>query len=78
MKFIHLNTMTITVQINTSTTTGKRLEKQLRRYPEAVQFIEPSTASDIIPEGYLTLKDGFNQVREHVKSVYKNNSTTEK
>ena len=28
-----------------------------------------------IPEGYVSLKDGFDQVREHVKSVYRNNVT---
>ena len=70
--------MTITVQINTSTLAGKRIEKQLRRYPETVQFIEPSIVSETIPEGYLTLKEGFDQVREHVKSVYRNNSNPKK
>ena len=61
--------MTITVQINTTTAAGKRIEKQLRRYPEAVQFIEPRIDSETIPEGYVLLKDGFDQVREHVKSI---------
>jgi len=70
--------MTITVQINTTTTIGKRIAKQLRRYPEAVQFIEATTVSEQIPEGYISLKDGFDQVREHVKSVYRSNSISKK
>lgn len=64
--------MTITVKINTATLVGKRLEAELRRHPEAVEFVEPSVVSDAIPEGYVSLKDGFDQVREHVKSLYKN------
>ena len=61
--------MSITVKINTNTVAGKRIEKQLRRYPETVQFIESSIVSETIPEGYITLKEGFDQVREHVKSI---------
>ncbi|MDP2890081.1 MAG: hypothetical protein Q8P34_14090 [Bacteroidota bacterium] len=64
--------MTVTVQINTDTPVGKRLEKELRRYPETVQFIESSIVTETIPEGYVSLKDGFDQVRSHVKSIYKN------
>lgn len=63
--------MTVTVQINTDTPVGKRLAKELRRYPETVQFIEP-IVPETIPEGYVSLKDGFDQVRNHVKSIYKN------
>jgi len=64
--------MTITVKINTDTPTGKRLENELHRFPEVVEFIDSTEVSDIIPEGYVSLKDGFDQVREHVKSIYKN------
>ena len=64
--------MTVTVQINTDTPVGKRLEKELRRYPETVQFIESSIVSETIPDGYVSLKDGFDQVRNHVRSIYKN------
>jgi hypothetical protein len=64
--------MTITVKINTDTLDGKRLEDELRRYPETVEFIESTIVSDTIPEGCISLKDGFDQVREHVKSLYKN------
>lgn len=70
--------MTVTVRINTSTPIGKRIEKQLRRYPKEVQFIEQTKVSGTIPEGYVSLNDGFDQVREHVKSVYKNNSISNK
>ena len=60
--------MTVTVQINTDTPVGKRLEKELRRYPETVQFIETGV-SEPIPKGYVPVKDGFDQVRNHVKSI---------
>ena len=63
--------MTITVKINTDTPVGKRLEDELRLHPEAVEFIDSAGVSDSIPEGYVSLKDGFDQVREHVKSNYK-------
>ena len=63
--------MTITVKINTDTPAGKRLEDELRLHPEAVEFIDSTGESDSIPEGYVSLKDGFHQVREHVKSIYK-------
>lgn len=61
--------MPITVQINTDTPTGKRLEKELRQYPETVQFIEPTVVSETFPEGYVSIKDGFSQEREQVKSI---------
>jgi len=63
--------MTITVKINIDTPAGKRLEDELRLHPEAVEFIDSTIVSDSIPEGYFSLKDGFEQVREHVKSIYK-------
>jgi len=63
--------MTITVKTNTDTPAGKRLEDELRLHPEAVEFIDSTIVSDSIPEGYFSLKDGFEQVREHVKSIYK-------
>ena len=66
--------MTITVKINTDTPVGKRLENELRCYPETVEFINSTVASDTLPEGYVSLKDGFDQVREHVKSLYKNDA----
>ena len=50
------------------TRAGKRLENELRLHPEAVEFIDSTGVSDSIPEGYVSLKDGFDQIREHVKS----------
>ena len=61
--------MTITVKINTDTPTGKRLENELRRHPETVEFIDSTVVSDVIPEGYVSVKEGIDQVREHVKSI---------
>ena len=58
--------MTITVRINTDTPAGKRLEDELRLYPEVVEFIDSTGVSDSIPEGYFSLKDGFDQVRNHL------------
>ena len=63
--------MMITVKINTDTPDGKRLENELRRYPETVEFVNSTIISNTIPEGFIPLKDGFDQVREHVKSFYK-------
>ena len=60
--------MTITVKINTDTPTGKQLEDELRLHPEIVEFIDSTGVSDSTPEGFVSLKDGFDQVREHVKS----------
>ena len=68
--------MTITVQINTNTATGKKLITELRRYPDVVRFVKPDPIAEPIPEGYVSLKDGFDEVRNHVKSIYKNGSQT--
>jgi hypothetical protein len=57
---------------------NRRLEAKLRRYPDAIQYLEPSVVSESIPEDYVALKDGFDQVREHVKSVHRNNSSSKK
>ncbi len=58
--------MTVTVQINTDTAAGQKLITELRRYPDVVQFVEPDLISESIPEGYLSLKDGFDEVRQHL------------
>ena len=58
--------MIIKVKINTDTPAGKRLENGLRRYPDAVEFIDSTVVSEDIHEGYLFLKDGFEQVRNHI------------
>ena len=63
--------MTVTVKINTDTPAGKRLVNELRRHPDTVEFMESTVVSEVIPEGYVPLKEGVDQVREHVKSMYK-------
>jgi hypothetical protein len=70
--------MTITVQINTDTEAGQKLITELRRYPDVVQFVEPDLIAESIPEGYVSLKDGIEEVRKHVKSMYENGSPTKK
>jgi len=69
--------MTVTVQIETNTAAGLKLIAELRRYPDIVRFVEPDQISGPIPEGYVTVKDGLNEVRDHVKSLYKNDPQTE-
>ena len=62
-------TMTITVKIDTSTPEGKKLVEELHQHPEVVEFVESSVVSDSAPTGYVSVKEGFDQVREHVKSI---------
>ena len=69
--------MTVTVQIETNTAAGLKLIAELRRYPDIVRFVESDQVSEPIPEGYVPLKDGFDEVRNHVKSLYKNDPQTE-
>ena len=57
--------MIITVKINTDIPAGKRLEDELRRFPEVVEFIDSTVVTDAIPEG-SSLKDGFDQIRKHI------------
>ena len=68
--------MTVTVQIETDTAVGQKLITELRRYPDVVRFVEPDQISEPVPEGYVSLKDGFDEVRNHVKSLYKNDPKT--
>ncbi len=70
--------MTITVQINTDTLAGQKLINELRRYPDIVQFVETDLIAEPIPEGYVSLKDGFDEVRNHVRALYKNDTKTKK
>lgn len=58
--------MTVTVQIDTNTTAGLKLISELRRYPDVVRFVEPDQISEPIPEGYIPLKDGFDELRNHI------------
>ncbi|MEI7502301.1 MAG: hypothetical protein WCJ61_03370 [Paludibacter sp.] len=61
--------MKVTVKINTDTPAGKRLEEELRRYPECVEFIESTVVSEPTPIAYVSVKEVSGQVREHVKSI---------
>jgi hypothetical protein len=68
--------MTVTVQIEANTAAGQKLITELRRYPGVVRFVEPDQISEPVPEGYVPVKDGFDEVRNHVKSLYKNDPQT--
>ncbi len=61
--------MYITVRINTDTPAGKRLEALLRRHPECVEFIESTVVSEPAPTVYGSVKEGFGQVIEPIKSI---------
>ena len=58
--------MIITVKIKTDTTTGKRLENELRCFPEVVEFVDSTEVSDSIPDGYVSNKEGFDKIRNHL------------
>ena len=68
--------MTVTVQIETSTAAGLKLITELRRHPDVVRFVDPDQISEPALEGYIPVKDGFDEVRNHVKSLYKNDPQT--
>lgn len=61
--------MIITVKINTDSAAGKRLENELRRYPESVEFIEPTVVAETTSTAYATAKDSFEPVSEPVNSI---------
>ncbi len=61
--------MIITVKINIDSPIGKRLVKELRRYPETVEFIDSIVVSEDVPEGYLSLKEGFDPIRNHILNL---------
>jgi len=58
--------MTVTVQIEANTAAGKKLITELRRYPDVVRFVEPDQISEHVPEGYVPVKDGIDEVRNHI------------
>ena len=61
--------MEITDRINTDSPIGKELEDELSRYPESVEFVDSNIVSDTTPIAYISVKKGFEQVREDVKSI---------
>lgn len=68
--------MNVKVQIESSTLAGQKLIAELRRYPDVVRFVEPHQVSEPVLEGFVSVKDGFDELRNHVKSLYQNNSQT--
>lgn len=68
--------MTVIVQIDTNTAAGLKLISELRRHPDIVRFVEPNQDSESVPEGTIPVKDGFDELRNHVKSLYKNDPLT--
>jgi len=61
--------MTVTVKINTDTPVGKRLEAELRRHPECVEFIESTVVSEPTSAAYGSVNEGFGQAIEPIKSI---------
>ena len=61
--------MNVTVKINTDTPAGKRLEAELRRHPECVEFVESTVVSEPLPTAYASVKEGFGQIIEPIKSI---------
>ena len=61
--------MKITVKINTDTPAGKRLINELRRYPESVEFIEPTVVAETNSTAYITESESFEQVGEAINSI---------
>jgi hypothetical protein len=68
--------MTVRVQIETSTVAGQKLITELRRYPDVVRFVEPDQVSEPAPEGYAPVKDGIDELKNHI--LINSNSATGK
>jgi hypothetical protein len=63
--------MEVTVKINTETPVGRRLIKQLQRYPESARFETPATTE--IPEGYVTLEEFREEAKKRVRNLLNTN-----
>ncbi|MFZ4456658.1 MAG: hypothetical protein ACOYOT_10585 [Bacteroidales bacterium] len=61
--------MIITVKIETDSPEGKRLVDELRRYPEAVEFIESNVVSEPGVAPYKLAKKSFHSTKEPVNSI---------
>jgi hypothetical protein len=59
--------MTVTVKIKTDTPTGKRLENELRQYPQVVEFVDINIVSDTHPDGYSSRIEAFRQVSTSIQ-----------
>jgi hypothetical protein len=56
---------------SSDTPAGMHLENELKHHPETVGFINPVFENNVsIPEGYISLKEGFSEEREHARSLY--------
>ena len=58
--------MTITVEINTNSAAGQKLVAELRRHPNIVKFLEPDQVAEPMPEGYVSLKEGFDEAENQI------------
>ena len=59
--------MYINVKINTQTSRGKQLIKELRRYPKTVKFENP-VETGVIPEGYMTAEEFRASVKKKINN----------
>ena len=61
--------MIVTVKINTSTPEGINLVEELRRYPEAVEFIESTVVSEPATTAYITAKESLSTTKKNIKTI---------
>ncbi len=61
--------MTITVKIDTSTPEGKHFVEELRRYPEAVEFIESTVVAEPATTAYIPAKESLSTTKKNIKTI---------
>jgi len=61
-----------TIKVDDSSTTGKKLIKDLRRFRKVVKFENPAITG-IPPEGYLTGDEFENSLKEEIHQYYNEN-----
>lgn len=61
--------MTVTVKIDTSTSRGKALVKELQRYPKTVKFENP-VETGVVPEGYMTVEEFRDGMHKFIAKQY--------
>jgi len=64
--------MILTVKINDSIPSGKRLIEELGSHPKAVEFENQTTIGDI-PDGYVTGEEFVKRGKEKILNYYKKN-----